>query len=201
MCLLTISVKTTRPEVVKLAKNSGFHRKYILNLQKPIPIRVWGRLGPFRVSQILPQWNTQLGAFYLKDETGLERPVKLRSYNSVQYPGESERTFHLEISGRGPQLIDRVEAIVEPYVPGTAFRKSADAAGGAVVRSPMVGKIINVLVKDGDEVKKGQELLVIEAMKMENKIFSPASGTVSHLKATPGEQTGVGDQLLKIESE
>ena len=40
--------------MVKLAKNSGFHRKYILNLQQPIPIRVWGRLGPFRVSQILP---------------------------------------------------------------------------------------------------------------------------------------------------
>ena len=54
MCILTVSVKNTRPEVVKLAKNSGFHRKYILNQRKPIPLRVWGRLGPVRVSQILP---------------------------------------------------------------------------------------------------------------------------------------------------
>ena len=54
MCLLTISVKNTQPEVVELAKNSGFHRKDIFNLQKPIPLRVWGRLGPVRVSQILP---------------------------------------------------------------------------------------------------------------------------------------------------
>ena len=46
----------------ELAKNSGFHGKYILNLQKPIPLRVWGRLGPVRVSQILPCSCSSLGA-------------------------------------------------------------------------------------------------------------------------------------------
>ena len=38
----------------QIGQKGGFHRKYILNLQKPIPLRVWGRLGPVRVSQILP---------------------------------------------------------------------------------------------------------------------------------------------------
>ena len=38
----------------QIGQKSGFHRKYILNLQKTIPLRIWGRLGPARVSQILP---------------------------------------------------------------------------------------------------------------------------------------------------
>lgn len=145
------------------------------------------------------QWNSTLRAFYLRDENGLERSVKLRSQQMTQFPGEAERTFDLEISSRGRALLDRFETKVEPYVPGSAFRKSADSGGGATVRSPMVGKLISVAVADGDSVTKGQELLVIEAMKMENKILAPQSGIVSKLKAKAGEQTSVGDQLLKIE--
>lgn len=146
------------------------------------------------------QWNSMLRAFYLRDEKGLERCVTVRSQQLSQFPGEAQRNIELEVSGRGRQLIDRFSTTAEPHVPGSAFRKSADASGGATVRSPMVGKIISVGVADGDTVAKGQELLVIEAMKMENKILAPASGLVSAVKAKAGEQTGVGDKLLLIEA-
>ena len=49
--------KTPDLKLSNWPKKSGFHRSYILNLQKPIPLRVWGRLGPVRVSQILPCSN------------------------------------------------------------------------------------------------------------------------------------------------
>ena len=54
MCLLAISVKSTRPEVGNLAKIAVFIENIFKIYKKSIPLRVWGRLGPARVSQILP---------------------------------------------------------------------------------------------------------------------------------------------------
>jgi acetyl-CoA/propionyl-CoA carboxylase biotin carboxyl carrier protein len=62
----------------------------------------------------------------------------------------------------------------------------------------MVGKILNILVSDSDEVKKGQELLVIEAMKMENKITAPCDGIVEKLKVSIGQQIAIQDDILTI---
>ncbi|SMF71260.1 acetyl-CoA carboxylase biotin carboxyl carrier protein subunit [Pseudobacteriovorax antillogorgiicola] len=145
------------------------------------------------------QWNKSLNTIYLKDQNGLERPLKVRGQNMVQFPGEVQRRFQIEISGAGFHLVNRLETVVEPSVPGSAFRKSSANDAGATVRAPMVGKVIKVLVSDGDLVTKGQELLVIEAMKMENKILAPVAGQVSKLKAKEGEQTGIGDALMQIE--
>ncbi|NRA63607.1 MAG: acetyl-CoA carboxylase biotin carboxyl carrier protein subunit [Pseudobacteriovorax sp.] len=119
----------------------------------------------------------------------------------TQFPGESQTEVIMELSQSGNHLIHRHALQVEPFVPGGGFRKKADSSGGAVVRSPMVGKILQVKVSEGETVKKGQELLTIEAMKMENKILASASGTVSKLKATPGEQTTIGAALLSIDAD
>src|SRR6185312_14240157 len=62
-----------------------------------------------------------------------------------------------------------------------------DDAGGAVV-SPMHGKLIQLLVKAGDTVKKGERVAVVEAMKMEHALLAPQDGTVSEIAAEPGAQ-------------
>ena len=56
-------------------------------------------------------------------------------------------------------------------------------AGGETVKSPMPGNILAVNVNNGDSVKKGQVLLILEAMKMENEIMAPCDGVVSGLVA------------------
>ena len=61
----------------------------------------------------------------------------------------------------------------------------------------MPGKILSILVKVGDEVVKGQKLLVTEAMKMETNITAPHDGTVSAIEVAVGEQV-VGNDLLLI---
>ena len=66
------------------------------------------------------------------------------------------------------------------------------------VTAPLPGNIIEILVKPGDLVKKGQILLVMEAMKMENKIQSEKDGVVESVKVIPGSNVLQGDILIEL---
>jgi biotin carboxyl carrier protein len=63
----------------------------------------------------------------------------------------------------------------------------------------MPGKIIRVLVQAGDKVEAGQGLLVVEAMKMQNEIRSPKSGTVERLLVKEGQPVNAGEILAWID--
>jgi biotin carboxyl carrier protein len=67
------------------------------------------------------------------------------------------------------------------------------------VRSPMPGKIVSVSVAVGDSVTKGQPILVLESMKMENTIASPIDGTVSAVHVGAGDAVQHGQTLAEIE--
>lgn len=67
------------------------------------------------------------------------------------------------------------------------------------VKAPLPGVIMNVLVKEGDEVSKGSNLLVYEAMKMENTLVSEREGIVKSVKVSAGESILQGDILIEIE--
>ena len=75
----------------------------------------------------------------------------------------------------------------------------SSAEGGNKVTAPMPGSIFKMLVSPGDEVKKGEKLLVFEAMKMENDLTSPADGTVRDINVSEGDAINVGDTLIVIE--
>jgi biotin carboxyl carrier protein len=72
---------------------------------------------------------------------------------------------------------------------------AAEAEGRQKVVAPMPGKVIRLLVKAGDPVESGQGLLVVEAMKMQNEVRSPKSGTVEELTVLPGQTVNAGDTL------
>ena len=71
--------------------------------------------------------------------------------------------------------------------------------GPMEVRSIMPGRIAALLVAEGQEVKAGQGLVVVEAMKMENEIPSPKSGRVGRVRVRPGEVVEAGAVLLSVE--
>ena len=75
----------------------------------------------------------------------------------------------------------------------------AASAGQEVVEAPMPGNIWKVLVKEGQEVKEGDVLLILEAMKMENEILSPKDGVVSKLATSEGAAVNTGDQLVILD--
>ncbi len=75
---------------------------------------------------------------------------------------------------------------------------AAPAAGGETVTSPMPGNILAVNVAVGQAVKKGDVLMVLEAMKMENEIMSPADGTVNAVNVSKGASVETGTVLCTI---
>jgi len=72
-------------------------------------------------------------------------------------------------------------------------------AGRAQVWAPMPGKVVRVLVEEGQEVGAAQPVVVVEAMKMQNELKSPKAGTVVALHAATGATVNAGDVLAVIE--
>ncbi len=71
--------------------------------------------------------------------------------------------------------------------------------GKQIIAAPMPGKVVKVLVKLGDEVKEGQGLVVVEAMKMENELKSPKAGKVVELPAKEGTAVEINARLVVVE--
>jgi glutaconyl-CoA/methylmalonyl-CoA decarboxylase subunit gamma len=84
--------------------------------------------------------------------------------------------------------------VQEPVKP---VAKASNAAGEKI-QCPMPGTIVKVNVTEGATVKKGDVLVVLEAMKMENEIMSPVDGTVAQLSVAKGAAVNTGDLLLVI---
>ena len=69
---------------------------------------------------------------------------------------------------------------------------------GGRLTAPMPGKVVSFSIQKGDKVSKGQALAVMDAMKMEHTICSPADGVVEELLYLPGDQVAEGAELLKL---
>ncbi len=118
-------------------------------------------------------------------------------------------SIELEIDGR----LERVQALATPNglwvhfrgesyfvekTKGGRARKREDAKGGNIM-APMPGKITKVLVKDGQEVTTKQNLVVMEAMKMEYNLRADAPGKVKKVHCAEGEQVSQDQMLVEFE--
>ena len=77
--------------------------------------------------------------------------------------------------------------------------KPAAGGGKSGVKSPLPGVILDIKVKEGDEVKKGQTIIILEAMKMENSINADKDGKVTAINVSKGESVLEGTDLVIIE--
>jgi biotin carboxyl carrier protein len=73
------------------------------------------------------------------------------------------------------------------------------AEGSGRIAAPMAGKVVRMLVSQGQAVEAGQSLLVVEAMKMQNEIKSPRSGRVVHTPVVEGQAVAAGQELMVID--
>ena len=123
------------------------------------------------------------------------------------------RTYEVEVEAGKAMLLDEYEAIV-PSAPAAAPVAAAPAApvaapaaapaapaataAGEPVVAPMPGTILKVNVQNGQAVKEGDLLCVLEAMKMENEIMAPKAGTVAQVVTSKGASVSTGDVLVVI---
>ena len=75
------------------------------------------------------------------------------------------------------------------------------AGGGVELRAPMPGAILRVAVVAGAQVQRGQDIAVLEAMKMENVIRSPRAGTIAEVCVQPGAQVAHGQAIVRYEAQ
>ena len=94
-------------------------------------------------------------------------------------------------------LRSNAEAEVSPAAAKSATAKPA-AGAGKTVKSPLPGIIISIDVKEGQAVKRGQKVAVIEAMKMENDILAESDGTVTAIHASKGDSVLEGADIVTI---
>ncbi len=88
--------------------------------------------------------------------------------------------------------------LADPRKLKSARHRHAEADGEIAISSPMPGKIVRLLVKEGESVKAGQGLIVVEAMKMQNELKSPRGGVVKSVNAREGKTVNAGEELLVI---
>jgi biotin carboxyl carrier protein len=115
-------------------------------------------------------------------------------------------SFEIEVDNTDDEyrvLVDgrnyRIDLVDERRVRIGSAQSGMDLQGRQSVSVPMPGKIVAVLVAVGDSVEKGQGLVIVEAMKMENEVRSPISGEVKEIKVKPGETVEGGAVLLIVE--
>ena len=117
------------------------------------------------------------------------------------------RTYEVEVEAGKAMLLDEYEAIA-PAAPATApaaapapvaapsAAPAASLATAAPVKAPMPGVVLKVQVQQGQAVKAGQVLVILEAMKMENESVAPKDGTVAQIVAAKGASVESGAPLV-----
>ena len=121
--------------------------------------------------------------------------------NGTPYRVEYEKP----ITNQAKKVIKSVTPVARPAAAAPTAAPAAQPAAapaasgaGATVTSPLPGIILDIAVKEGDVVKKGQKIVVLEAMKMENVIESTADGTVTSIKVNKGDSVLEGAPLVII---
>ncbi|MBS2212253.1 biotin/lipoyl-binding protein [Carboxylicivirga mesophila] len=127
---------------------------------------------------------------HLKD---LDENIAQLDVNGTQYEVE----IHQEVAKKSAKTPKLVRKEIQRK-PGEGFI-TKNAGGGAIkVNAPLPGNIFKVLVKEGDAVKKGDVLLVMEAMKMENNVLAEKDGTVTSVKVSVGDAVLQNDVLIEM---
>ena len=120
------------------------------------------------------------------------------------------KTYEVEVEAGKAMLLDEYEAYAPaPAAPVAAAPVAAapaalaapaavSLASGEPVPAPMPGVILKVLVKQGDAVKEGDTLAILEAMKMENEIAAPKAGTVAQIVCNVGDKVDTGAALIVL---
>ena len=119
------------------------------------------------------------------------------------------RTYEVEVEVAGPMKMEEFQAYAPAAPAPVAAPVAAPAAtpapaapavtgAGETVSAPMPGNILKVNVAQGQTVKEGDVLVILEAMKMENEIMAPKSGTVTQVLVAKGSTVDTGAPLVVI---
>ena len=123
----------------------------------------------------------------------LRQGTKLHKIDNVKVEG-SEVEFSMDGSWYKVAVKDEQQLLLDKL----GF-KSAVAGSAGNLNSPMPGKILDIMVSEGDEVSQGQPVAILEAMKMENELKSPIDGVIKSITAEVGQSVEKKTLIMEIE--
>ncbi|NLJ58476.1 MAG: biotin/lipoyl-binding protein [Tissierellia bacterium] len=97
-----------------------------------------------------------------------------------------------------PQAVQAAQPAPQAPVEKPAPKVEATSGQGTLMSAPMPGTILDILVSEGQTVKKGEIVIILEAMKMENEIAAAADGVVSKIHTSKSANVNAGDPMLTI---
>ena len=117
-----------------------------------------------------------------------------KSFEGFVYPGDAE----WEVLLMGRQFPVVVEDEREKRLRAAAGG-SVSEAGEFHLRAPMPGMVVSIPVEEGQEIEKGQVILILESMKMQNELKAPRAGTIGRIRVKPGESVEQRQILLSVQ--
>ncbi|MCZ7601933.1 MAG: biotin/lipoyl-containing protein [Melioribacteraceae bacterium] len=126
----------------------------------------------------------------------IEDNIAIVEVNGSKYEVEIEQEIK---TTKTPKLIREV-AIPSSESDRAKTSKPSEKKGAGNIKAPLPGTILQIFVKEGDIVKSGDRLLIMEAMKMENNISSDKEGKITAVKVKTGDSVLEGDVLVEIGS-
>lgn len=118
--------------------------------------------------------------------------TKLHKIDNVSYDG-SAISFSIDGNWHTVSVKDEQELLLDSL----GFKTGSDVAEGSL-KAPMPGKILDIMVSIGDTVTKGQPIVILEAMKMENELKSPIDGIVDSIAVEIGQSLEKNTPILEI---
>ena len=104
-----------------------------------------------------------------------------------------------EVRDKTTQPVVDSQTVVQPVTATPVTKPTSSRSSDKELKSPMAGRVVEIKVSPGKEVKKGEVVLILEAMKMNNDIVSPRDGVVAEVKVKEGETVEAGQTLVVFE--
>lgn len=138
------------------------------------------------------------GREYILDASEPEKGVFLLKHDNAVYEAMVSRAadgaFDVQLKGRGHEI-----RIIDPKRLRGSGSSVGHDSGLAEIKTAMPGKVVRILKAEGDTVEKGEGVIVVEAMKMQNEMKSPKDGVISRITFAEGDTVAAGDVLVVIE--
>jgi len=130
---------------------------------------------------------------------GQEYDVEIKNLDNKMAEVEVNGTlYQVELKQETKQSKTPILVRPEPAIPKSAHKFKKKISGAYEVKTPLPGNIMHVFVKENEEVKRGDKLVMYEAMKMENTIYAEKDGIVTKIQVKPGDSILEGDVLMEI---
>ena len=194
-----VAAPTAAPSAAPAAKPAG-----AATVKSPLPgsiVKVMVKPGDSvkKGDTLLTMESMKMENIVASEYTGTVKNVLVQAGQNVM---QDDKLVEIEtVAEAAAPAAPKAVAAPQPKpaaAPAPAPAPAAAPVGGNKVNSPLPGSVISVAVKEGQAVKKGDTLLVLESMKMENPILADCDGTVSKIAVAPGQSVMQDDLLVVI---